>query len=928
MSWRRELSKVHRLFRLHKPIDDIEEEIRTHLQMEASEKREAGMPPEEAYYAARRRFGNVTIAQEKTRAIWRWHSVEVLFQDLRYGLRQLRRNIGFTAAAVLALALGIGVSTAVYTAYKAMIVRSFDARNPSELVNLALISDSGASTFTFSYPDYQAYRDSTSAFTGLIAFRGERMRLSEAGGSFDQRDAKTGRGLGILGLPSSPASNAEFATVYVVSENYFKVLGVAAFRGLTFDSISIPHLVASPSILISENYWQKRFANDPAVIGKTILLNRAAFTVVGVTAHNFAGTDIGVPDFWLPICLEPLVHGDQNWLYNRESQHFRLVGRLATGVNITRAQAEVDLVADRLRSLHDPHSDAAKPAAALVWPGSPFPLPLRMYKGLTLTILLIMSAAGMVLLIACSNVACLQLARARSRQSELHMRLALGASRFRIVKQLLTESALLALLAGAIALPCTWVLLKIILVIAAQELPPDVMLVFDLTPDLQIFGFVVAISLVSGIVFGLAPALESSRSALYSAVRGGTSPLRSRRIQDLLIAAQVAGAVVLMISGSMLIRSSINSLAMETGYDSKHVVDLDFKFPEEARYSTTRKVALVQEIRARLAALPGVIAVTSARAPDDNSFRTAAVALATNQQVESRQSILHYGFVQSNYFETLGIPLFAGHSFQTNARQSEHSVILSESAAKQLWPGQNPVGRSLRLGPLNERLHNQADLIASGPAYQVIGIARDTRGVEFDGSDSKKVFLPLPETGIQDHPILIRSRYDPAQAIRAINPLISSLDPNLTATYLTLEEMLRWSAPFLAARLSATVASAVGLVGLLLASMGIYGTVTYIVVLRTREVGIRMAVGAQKRDILQLILGESTRPVLAGLCAGMFLAAGASYLLRSVLYGLPIVDGISFAGVSLLFLAVALLAAYPPSRRAMRVDPMIALRYE
>ena len=870
----------------------------------------------------------MTIVQEKTREIWRWHSVEVLFQDLRYGLRQIRRNIGFTAAAVVALALGIGVSTAVFTAYKAMIVRSFDARTPSEMVNLALFRDSGASTFTFSYPDYQAYRDSTSAFTGLIAFRGERMRLSEAGGSFDQRDENTGRGLGILGLPSSPASNAEFANVYVVSENYFKVLGVAAFRGRTFDSISIPHLVASPSILISENYWQKRFANDPAVIGKTILLNRAAFTVVGVTPHDFAGTDIGVPDFWLPLCLEPLVHGDQNWLHDRESQHFRLVGRLAIGVSIKRAQAEVDLVADHLRSLHDPRSDAAKPAAALVWPGSPFPLPLKMYKGLTLTILLIMSAAGMVLLIACSNVACLQLARARSRQSELHMRLALGASRFRIVKQLLTESALLALLAGAIALPCTWVLLKVILVIAAQELPPDVMLVFDVTPDLQIFGFVVAISLVSGVLFGLAPALESSRSALYSAVRGGTSPLRSRRIQDFLIAAQVAGAVVLMISGSMLIRSSINSLAMETGYDSKHVVDLNFQFPEQSRYSATRKVAIVQEIRARLAALPGVIAVTSARAPDDNSFRTAAVALATNQQVESRRSILHYGFVQSNYFETLGIPLFAGRSFKTNDRQSEQSVILSESAAKQLWPGQNPVGRSLRLGHIDERLHNQADLVAGGPAYQVIGIARDTRGVEFDGSDSKKVYLPLPETGIQDHPILIRSRYHPAQAIRAMNPLISSLDPDLTATYLTLEEMLRWSAPFLAARLSATVASAVGLVGLLLASMGICGTVSYIVVLRTREVGIRMAVGAQKRDILRLILGESTRPVLAGLCAGMFLATGASYLLRSVLYGLPIVDGVSFAGVSLLFLAVALLAAYPPSRRAMRVDPMIALRYE
>jgi hypothetical protein len=260
--------------------------------------------------------------------------------------------------------------------------------------------------------------------------------------------------------------------------------------------------------------------------------------------------------------------------------------------------------------------------------------------------------------------------------------------------------------------------------------------------------------------------------------------------------------------------------------------------------------------------------------------------------------------------------------------QSEHSVILSESAAKQLWPGQNPVGRSLRLGPTDERLHNQSELFADGLAYQVIGIAHDIRGVEFEGSDSKQVYLPLPENGLQDHPILIRSQSDPVRVIRAINPVISSIDPDLTITALTLQEMLRWSTPFISSRLAAAVASAVGLIGLLLASMGIYGTVSYIVVLRTREVGIRMAVGAQKRDILGLILRESTRPVLGGLLVGMFLAVGASYLLRGVLYGLHTVDGVSFLGVSLLFFAVALLAAYSPSRRAMRVDPTVALRYE
>lgn len=930
MSWRREFSKIQRLFRRYESIEDIDEEIRIHLKMEEQANLESGMSPTEAYYGARQRFGNVTIAQERSRAMWRWNSIEMLFQDLRYGLRQLWRNAGFTAAAVLALAFGIGVNTAVLTAYKAMVARPLDARDPGEMVNIALIRGSGTNNFTFSYPDYEAYRDSVHAFTGLIAVSSERMRRSNAGDDVDQGTPGSGSGLGILGLPSSPATNAEFATVVVVSENYFKVLGVAALRGRTFDSIGVPELVTSPSVLISENYWQRRFARDPAILGKTIHLNSTAVTIVGITPHDFVGTGIGVPEFWLPLCLEPLVHADNNWLRDRENQKLRLFGRLlAPGVRISRAEAEVSTIADQLRSLHDPHSDWAKPATALVSPGSPFPLPISMYRGLVLSILLIMAAAGMVLIIACANVACLQLARARSRQAELHTRQSLGASRLRIIRQLLTESVLLGLLAGAVALPFTWALLRMAVILTAEDLPPDVMLVFDVTPNLYIFAFVFAISLVSGILFGLAPAVESSRSALSSAVRGGTSPTRSRRIQDFLIAAQVALALVLMISGSMLIRSSINSLKMETGYDSKHVVDLNVQFPEGSKYTAMRKLALVQELRTRLAALPGVVSITSARAPDDNSFRTVAVPLAEQKlSLQNGPSILHYSYIQPNYFQTLSIPLFVGRSFQAHGSQSEHSVILSESAAKQIWPGQNPTGRSLRLGPIDERLHHQSELLAEGPAYQVIGVAHDTRGVEFDGSDSKQVYLPLPESGLQDHPILIRSQSDPAQVIRMINPMISSIDPDVAVTALTLEEMLRWSTSFISSRLSAAVASTVGLIGLLLASMGIYGTVSYIVVLRTREVGIRMAIGAEKRDILRLILRESSRPVLAGLLAGMALAVGASHLLRSVLYGLRTVDGISFVGVSLLFLAIALIAAYLPSRRAMRVDPMVALRYE
>jgi putative ABC transport system permease protein len=323
-----------------------------------------------------------------------------------------------------------------------------------------------------------------------------------------------------------------------------------------------------------------------------------------------------------------------------------------------------------------------------------------------------------------------------------------------------------------------------------------------------------------------------------------------------------------------------------------------------------------------LAAVPGVAAITSARAPDDNSFRTAAVS------GDGVQSILHYTFVEANYFQALRIPLFLGRGFQPQAGQAERSVILSESAARQLWPDENPIGRSLHLGATDERFHSSSELIADGPAYQVAGVARDTRGVEFDGSDSKQIYLPLPEDRLPSHPVLIRTQSDPARVMKAIDPVISSVDPSLLTTASTLEDMLRRSAPFITSSLAAAVASTVGLFGLLLAAMGIYGTVSHVVVVRTREIGIRMAIGAQKRDVLGLILGESTRPVMVGLLAGMFLAMGATYVLRGVLYGRNPVDGVSFAGVSILFLAIALLAAYPPSQRATRVDPMVALRYE
>ena len=511
---------------------------------------------------------------------------ETVLQDLRYGIRMLTRDAGFTCVAVLALALGIGVNTAVFTAYKAMIARPLDARDPGHMVNLALLRDSGAAEFTFSYPDYQAYRDSAHSLSALIAFSPEHLRLSDAGGIVNPRESATGSILGRLGLLPPTASHAEFAATFAVSENYFQVLGVAAVRGRTFDSIGIPELLAAPAVLISENYWQRRFAGDPAILGKTIHLNGAALTIVGITPHDFVGTSVGAPDFWLPLCLEPLVHSDGDYLHEREEPALSPVRPSCSRRHHRAGSGGNEPLEDRVRRLHDPRSNLAKPATMLVWPGSPFPLPMTRYPGLRLAVVLIMAAAVMVLAVACANVAGLQMARARSRQSELETRLSLGAGRLRIIRQLLTESALLGLLAGGLALLFTWALLKAFVILTAQAFPADQgTLIFVVTPDLAIFAYVFAISLVAGILFGLAPALESSRSALSSTVRCSASSVRSRRLQDFLIAVQVALSLVLMIAGSLLIRSAINSVKMETGYDTKPVVDLDLQFPEGSKYT-------------------------------------------------------------------------------------------------------------------------------------------------------------------------------------------------------------------------------------------------------------------------------------------------------------------------------------------------------
>lgn len=913
--------------------DELNEELQFHLAMREEWNVDRGMEGDAARRNARLRFGNPQVWRERMREIDWMTLPQSVLQDVRYGLRSIRRNARFTAVAVIALAIGIGINTTIFTAYKALLRRGVEARDPNSIVDLTQVRQSGEHEAQFSYPDYEAYKQQAHTVAGLVATgqQFEQLIMSDAGGSAGDRRAASDSLFGKWGLlPSATsASKAELASIITVSENYFSVLGIAPLRGRSFAEADREHLAAAPEVLISENYWQKRFGGDPEIIGKAIRLNGAAVTIIGITPHDFVGTSIGVPDFWVPLSLQPEIHPGDRSLRDVESLCCMLFGRLAPDASMAQVKAEMSAIAARQATLHKVKDPKDKIKGILIYPGSPFPRELD--NGLRFAIFLMMLATAMVLVIACANVASLQLARAASRQNELGVRISLGASRPRLIRQLLTESALLGFIAGVVALLCSWAMLRIMATAAKDTLPADMgTFIVNVNPDAAIFSYVFGISVLAGVLFGLAPALESTRSALSSWVKANSamSPARNRKLRDWLTGGQVAVSFVLLIAGSMMVRSAFHALTMSTGYETKNVIDLTLQFPEGPDYDGTHQNALGRHIFERVRATPGVAEIATGRPPDGGGLRVAAIAIdGAKAYSQNANAYLFYTFVDSNYFQTLGIGMVFGHGFSAGSGTPEPTVVLSETAAQRLWPGKSPIGRTLEM-KTDGQFHDKSELTPDGHSYEVVGIVHDVRGELLDNSDAAEVYLQIPENRRNEFPMLVRTTVSPGQLMHGIEESIASVDGNIVARASTLDEMLRQTPPFMVSGLVALIAGTVGLLGLLLSAMGIYGTLSYMVVLRTREVGIRMALGARKGEVLWLMLRQGSAPVVYGLLAGGLLAIGDFYLLRKVLYGVGPLDAISYSSISALFLVVALTASYVPARRATRVDPAVALRYE
>jgi predicted permease len=858
--------------------------------------------------------------------------LDAIVQDVRYGVRVLRKSPSFTLVAVLTLALGIGVNTAIFTAFDALVLRPRPVRDPETLVSLFRTAP-GESRGGLSYPDYIFLRDHSKSFSDLTLFAyGMAVTSSDLSATGPESSSRIAGAVGFR-LPQLLEGSAQPIGCVFVSGNYLPTFGATPLLGRIL-SPEDDQPNAPPVVLMSGNFWERRFHSDRNVVGSVLHLNGVAFTVVGVTPLNYLAGLPAVPDLWAPVAAKVQLGFPAKDLANRLVSAGFAGGRLKPGVALSDAQAELNVLIGQVRTGH-PEDDRNMSVKVVSASNNLASLDAEMWP----VVAAAMCAVALLLLIACANVASLLLGRAVARRKEIAVRLALGAGRGRLLRQLLTESMLLALLAGAIGLPLGGFMLHLLILEIASSLPSFWgTIALELSPDIRIFAYTLLVSCGAGVAFGLSPALQASKADVNSALKEEGSAfgqrLSSSRLRGILIAGQMAACLVLLISSALLLRGSQRALRIEPGYEARRVVWLEMYDPASLHYSQARLLQLNRDISRRIASLPGVQSVAQASRGPIGGTRWVPVvpegaALSSADASGGGPPAAGYSYVTPNYFEALRIPIVRGRLFTPREAEAQAPVVvISEATARRFWPNDDALGKRIKIGSEKGTMSFPGESDPFIASSEVIGIVGDVRSLDLRKIDESYLYLPLSQSRRWTSTLLVRTGSDPQPLLPAIGHEVRRLDANLPVIAAPLNTMVSMDPYFVVSRIGGTLASIVGVLGLLLACMGIYGMVSYSVAQRTREIGIRMALGAKDIQVLELVVREGFRPIAVGIIVGIAASAGVSRLMAATLFGLSSVDAVSFVGVSVLLGSIALLATWLPARRATRVDPMVALRYE
>jgi macrolide transport system ATP-binding/permease protein len=815
--------------------------------------------------------------------------MHILWLDIRFGLRMLAKNPGFTAVAVLAIALGIGVNAGIFSVLNGAALRMLPVPGAGQVVSVDQIFHGkitrnihGEPTL-FSYSEFQEYRASNHVFSGLLAYE-----------PFLSATLAGGRSRQLYGQ--------------LTSCNYFDVLSVrpSVGRGFVETDCAVPR--AASVVVLSHELWQSAFGADESLIGKRVILNRTAFTVIGIAPTGFGGTEPVPSAFWVPITMQAAMEPDRDFLGDANVSWLALLGRVLPGVSMGQVRADLSVIAARIDQQH-PGRETSLAIRTATFLGRPEEHNLVI--GAAAVILL---GFGLVLLIACANVANLMLARATARQREIAVRLSVGASRWRLIRQLLTESLMLAVIGGALGSLLAFWSFEAISAFVISHLPHGFPpLALDMSPDLRVLGYALFLTLVTGVAFGLAPALQSSRADLNTALKNVEGGLAGRAggglLRHSLVAAQVAVCMILLIAAGLLLRGLYYAQTADPGFamNGISVVTLDLR---TQGYKEKPAAEFEQRLKQKVAALPGVDAIVEVgQTPlsDDHDFTGFSLPGKSDEYDIENDAI------SQGYFSMLGIPIVRGRDFtEAEVRAGANVIIVTETTAQKLWPGEDPIGKILREG-------KNTDL-------EVVGVAKDAQVSHLGETSRLFIYLPAgPKEQSQLH-LMIRDGGGFAATASGICDAARSLDPDILVDVTRLQDNLEvWRTP---ARIVAVLSGSLGALALLLASVGVYGVVSYAVSRRTREIGIRLTLGADGRDVMNMLLRQSMRPVLIGGAIGIAGCAAVSWILSGMLFGISSHDPIAFVFVPAFLLGIALLASYIPARRATTVNPVVALRYE